>query len=141
MRARPWWKALDLFLLVAFLLAAGGEVLPGHGCAHHGGLSASASGGHDHRAPTPAGEDRGHVPSPGHQDTGAPEPGHGDGPCTCVGACHAGAATPVASDARLDRLALPTAPDGTAVFAPSDGPARRPLPYRLHQPNAPPVRA
>lgn len=125
---RRWVSRVCPLLALAFLTAAG-EALPGHACPHHDALPAApADASHAGHGPAH------HGPS---QDGGAD---HGAAACTCVGACQAGADATFTAD----RIAHsgPDAPAFAAVALPagSDPPAPRPLPYRLHQPNAPPAR-
>lgn len=145
-----------LLCLATFVAAGAGDVYGLHRCAHH---DAAAD------PPVPAGHaderdasDDGHpVPSrhahPGHVATGAAQTGpvgvdhgqhdrHGEhGPCTCVGDCHAGAATPVALRPQSSEVVTP-GPLRSAGITTGDEPfARIAVPYLLHQPNAPPLPA
>lgn len=122
----------NVLMVVAFLPGAVGDLLSGHACPHHeveagagthSNVAAAAHGGHHHGAPNETDESADGARSPA---------------CTCIGACHVGAATPITFPAlphgpSLSPLARAAAPLETAHPT-----LRSPLPYLLHQPNAPP---
>jgi hypothetical protein len=130
-------RLLGIAFAASFLAAGTADAYGAHGCAHHdtlfghashsrsemGGAGHGTSLGESHAAPGNHGD---------HDDAPA-------GPCTCVGDCHGGSATPVAF------------PEAPSVHVPpvwfTDRRAhgeRRPVGrltarYELHIPNAPPL--
>lgn len=127
-------RAGFVLLALSFTVVAGSDLLGQHHCAHHdpGAVSvgtvdvpASAHGHH---------EAHGEANTSGHQEDG----GHA-GPCTCIGTCHASAASPLppgtgSSVATVAAAALSHDLTTTA------SPAVRLLPYVLPFPNGPPAR-
>lgn len=130
MRSDPRQQvALALALLFGASLVTNAFGL--HPCPHHGrsGGPASPSGGELARG-TASRDLRVGMPGPASGRSGAR--------CTCLGACHAGSATPLAA---VDRLPLPgerlvrARPQRT----PAHRPARTPPAYFLPFPHGPPV--
>ena len=121
-------RFLGIAFAALFLAAGTADAFGAHGCAHHDTLfghashSRSEAGGAGHDAPM--GES--HAMPGQHDDTS-------EGPCTCVGNCHGGSATPVS---------FREAPSVHTGRPPQR--ERRPLGrltarYELHLPNAPPL--
>lgn len=118
-RQRDGWRRPVAMAVGLLFLAASGVATTGlHACPHHGhGPTPAQQGGPDT-------DGAGHAPAP-------------SGPCVCVGACHAGAATPALADGvGTGFVDAPTR--RLSVDVPRDG-ARVPDAYLLPYPNGPPV--
>lgn len=111
-------------IALAFLLAGVGDALGAHHCPHHDGAAAGPSSTSSAASANAAHE---HAP-----DT---DPGS-HGPCTCVGRCHAGAASSLPVPI-LDRdLPVPAAPP-LSFRVPESLLRRAIVPFSLPWGNAP----
>ncbi len=133
MPARALRTAVSALLGLVFAAGLAGEAYGVHDCSHHhpGHAPRTASGGPGAVAPPGSGQS----PAAGQVPLQAPP----DGPCTCVGSCHAAS---VALDTALSPV-LPSSPDadlGLSAPAPDDRLPRLRA-YLLPFANGPPLRA
>lgn len=124
-------QATTVALALAFSLGLGAEVYGLHDCPRHH---------HDPPATAPVAPDAATSPTERAADGPLPSESAPEGPCTCVGTCHASAASP--HPGIVSSQALP-ATGATRTIAPASAdvvPARR-SPYLLPYANGPPAAA
>lgn len=133
MRPSPTQRLAAALVAGTFVLAGSADVYGLHHCPHHDQRPAP-------EAPVPSGTslveaagettDAGHAPHQGHED---------DGPCTCVGSCHASASAPVLTTgpgAEVDPAADTWVSDAEA----DEFLRAAPTPYLTPYPTGPPLR-
>lgn len=129
MPTRPLRAAVSALLGLVFLAGLAGEAYGVHDCPHHHGDEPDPGAVHAGEAAGPA--------TAAVRGTEAPLRAPPEGPCTCVGSCHAAA---TALDA-ASPPALPSAPEAdlAAAFPAVDDRTRRPAAYLLPFANGPPT--
>lgn len=125
----PPTRGLAVLCAVLFLAAGGAVPFIAHDCPHHDRAVAPESGAHQMAVGIP-------------RDSGAHDSGShdSDGPCTCVGACHASADTPVLPNSDRPVSTASFSGESTGALSGEGSPLgpRHPR-FALHLPNAPPA--
>ena len=121
MKRHPLLRASTLALAALFVLTQLVDGSGAHGCPMHDAVAGAAVGGVPHAAAS-------------HHGTPAEDHQH-QGPCTCLGACHAGTVALATSDVSPAPLALPAATASLRI--PSDRVPESPshlLPFAIGPP-------
>jgi len=129
MPTRPLRAAVSALLGLVFLTGLAGEAYGVHDCPHHHGDQPDPGAVH-------AGEDAGAALAVD-RGTDAPLRAPPEGPCTCLGSCHAAAAALNAASPPVLPVALET--DLAGALPAVDDRTRRPAAYLLPFANGPPT--
>lgn len=142
MNQRPLTRLVGAIVALTFVAGLGADVYGLHQCPHHdhsgefgvvpdqGEVAGAVAG----TRPAPSADPGDHAVGPPAAPEDGPEP---EGPCTCVGACHASASTPVVA---VPPVAVPAAGAATRLsfFQPERQLPPNDSPYLLPFANAPP---